>query len=420
MSDDLQIFEDLACTLCGCVCDDLQITVRQNRILEMQNACQHAEPWLLAQNTRSQTQNQIRGQSVPLEDARQEGLRLLQSSRNPLFYGLSSSSTVGQRAACHLADRIGAIIDTSASTCHAPSIMALQRVGESTCSLGEIKNRSDLVIYWGSNPIDSHPRHLERYVSPDAHRVVVDTRFTETAEQAETFLQIEPQSDFEVLSCLRGLVRGIDLETQRLGHLPVQQLQQLAKRMVQSQHVAFFFGLGLTNGCTPHLNVEALLKLATDLHQHTRCVVRRMRRYGDVAGADSVLCWQTGYPFSVSLNRPWPRYNPGEFSAQDLLSREEPDLILLVGTDGIDKLNDRAVEWLNQVPSIVLAHHDVELPFSPTVFIPVATYAVHLPGTAYRMDETPIPLRPFLKTHLVRDDEVLQDWIRYLESERSS
>jgi formylmethanofuran dehydrogenase subunit B len=38
---------------------------------------------------------------------------------------------------------------------HAPSVMAIQEVGESTCTLGEVKNRADLVIFWGSNPIDS-------------------------------------------------------------------------------------------------------------------------------------------------------------------------------------------------------------------------------------------------------------------------
>ena len=103
---------------------------------------------------------------------------------SPLIYGLSRSSTPGQRSAVRLADELGATIDTTASTCHAPSIMAVQAVGESTATLGEIKNRSDLVIYWGSDPLVSHPRHLERFVDApgmfvpagrrDRHLVVVD------------------------------------------------------------------------------------------------------------------------------------------------------------------------------------------------------------------------------------------------------
>ena len=53
--------------------------------------------------------------------------------------------------------------------------------------------------------------------------------------------------------------------------------------------VSVFFGLGLTRHGLPHANVEALLRLVTDLNAHTRFVARRMRVPGDVAGADSVL-----------------------------------------------------------------------------------------------------------------------------------
>ena len=93
----------------------------------------------------------------------------------PLIWGLSRSSTGGQRAAVLLADRIGANVDTTASVCHGPSIMAIQQVGESTCSLGEVRNRADLVIFWGADPATSHPRHFERY-SVDAQGLFVPRR----------------------------------------------------------------------------------------------------------------------------------------------------------------------------------------------------------------------------------------------------
>ncbi|MFO0999787.1 MAG: hypothetical protein U0936_05600 [Planctomycetaceae bacterium] len=40
-----------------------------------------------------------------------EAARLIRKARAPLFFGLSRSSTDGQRAVCELADRIGATID---------------------------------------------------------------------------------------------------------------------------------------------------------------------------------------------------------------------------------------------------------------------------------------------------------------------
>ncbi|MBT5020217.1 MAG: formylmethanofuran dehydrogenase subunit B [Planctomicrobium sp.] len=416
---------DISCTLCGCVCDDLQINVHDNSVVGAKNACVLAEPWLLKKTDYYDSPCDLNGQAATLEESINKAARLIDESRNPLVYGLSSSSTPGQRAACELADYLGAVIDTSASTCHAPSIMAVQRIGESTCSLGEIKNRSDLVIFWGSNPVESHPRHLERYsggeindIGTDKSRkrflVVVDTVKTETAELADLFIQIEPGKDFEVLWALRGLVKGVSIDKETFGGVEKATLIEFADRMMNCQHGAIFFGLGLAYGTTPHLKVEALLSLVTDLHQHTRFVARRMRRYGDVAGADSVLCWQTGYPFSVSLNRGYPRYNPGEFSAGDMLAANEPDLAILVGTDGLRKLSNKAQDCLAQIPTILLAHDDEATTFTPTVKIRVGTYGVHLTGTAYRMDETPIPLRPFLETELPSDDEVIKTLTRKL------
>jgi len=242
-----------------------------------------------------------------------------------------SSSTAGQRSAVALADLVGACIDTTASTCHAPSIVALQGVGESTCSLGGIRNRSSIVIYWGSNPLKSHPRHMERFVEtrgldvPDGRSgrqvVIVDVKLSESSELADTFIQVEPGTDLEVLWTLRGLIAGVPVRRSVVGGVNYSVLVDLADRMKSCRCGAVFFGLGLTAHGISHLNVEALLRRGTDLNRFTRFVVRRMRIAGDVAGADSVLCWQTGYPFSVSLNRAYPRYNPGEFTANDMLER---------------------------------------------------------------------------------------------------
>src|ERR1700684_751257 len=156
-------FTDVACTVCGCVCDDLTITVENNRITRAEKACVLAEPWFLSQNTVRLPTAQISGKTASVDDALGCAAEILKQARSPLIYGLSRSTTEGQRAAVALADRLGATIDTTATTGHAPSLMALQQVGESTCTLGEIKNRADLVIFWGSDPATTHPRHLERY-----------------------------------------------------------------------------------------------------------------------------------------------------------------------------------------------------------------------------------------------------------------
>jgi formylmethanofuran dehydrogenase subunit B len=396
----------------------LQITVEQGRIVQAVGACRLSEPWLLTQNSEHPPVAEIEGQPAPLDAAIERAAAILQPARSPLIYGLSRSSTAGQRAAARLADQIGAVIDTTASTCHAPSILALQEVGESTATLGEIKNRADLVIYWGANPVESHPRHLERYAllphgmflpggRADRTLVAVDVQPTGTTELADLFVQVEPGRDFEALWTLRALIQGLPLEPGTPTGAPLEVLTRLARRMKSCGCGVVFFGLGLTRHGLGHRNVEALLRLVTDLNAYTRFHAKRMRVYGDVAGADSVLCWQTGYPFSVSLSRGYPRYNPGEYSANELLERGEADACLLVGSEGVSKLSRAAIEHLRRIPTITLDYPTVASAIPATVRFTTAVYGVHLPGTAYRMDEVPIPLRAVLPAQYPSDAEVL-------------
>jgi len=417
--------EDVACTVCGCVCDDLRLTIENDRVVKAEGACPLAEPRLVSLTSRTGPVAVVQGSNSDLPTALNVAAELLRSANAPLIYGLAQSSTEGQRAACRLADWLGGTIDTSASLCHAPSIIALQQVGESTCSLGEVRHRSDLVIYWGSNPVVSHPRHMERY-SVDAQGqfvqdrtlVVVDVQPTATSERADSFLQVPPGSDFDLLWALRAIVAGIDVSHEWLHSLGMnsEKVFDLAERMKGCGSGAVFFGLGLTRGGVGHANVEALLRLVSDLNAHTRFYARRMRIYGDVAGADSVLCWQTGFPFSVNLARGFPRYGPGEYSANDLLERGEVDVCVLVGGDGLTNMSARALERLRSIPTILLHHSDASLDWEPTVVLRTGRYGIDLPGTAYRMDEVPIPLRRVLNSQLPSDGEVLSAILERLKS----
>ncbi len=417
MSD--RVIDDVACTVCACVCDDLKVTVRNGLIVSAERACPLAEPWFLGSWTTTAPAVQVRGQATTFDDAVGAAAEILRSARAPLFYGLSKSSTEGQRAAVALADRLGATIDTTASEGHAPSILAMQQSGESTCSLGEIRNRADLVIYWGANPVESHPRHMERYSMDatglliprgraDRTLVVVDSHRTATAEEADWFLQVDEGRDFDVLWTLRGLLKGVEPNPDQSVGASLEELKRLAERMKSCRCGVIFFGYGVARLPLGHRNVEALLRLVIDLNRFTRFHARRLRVVGDVSGADSVLCWQTGYPFSVNLSRGYPRYNPGEYSAGDVLENKEADVLVLIGTSCVSSFPQAALDYIQTIPTIVLERATAELPLQPTVHFATATYGIHRPGTAYRMDEIPIRLRPILDSELPSDGEVLR------------
>ena len=48
--------------------------------------------------------------------------------------------------------------------------------GKVTCTLGEVKNRADFIIYWGGNPAECHPRHFTKYTLTQKGKFVPDGR----------------------------------------------------------------------------------------------------------------------------------------------------------------------------------------------------------------------------------------------------
>jgi len=87
---------------------------------------------------------------------------------------------------------------------------------------------------------------------------------------------------------------------------------------------------------------------------------------------------------------------------------------VLVGSETIEQFSASARAHLARIPTIVLDYPEVETPFQPTVRFTTAVYGVHRPGTAYRMDEIPIPLRAFLSSSYASDAKVLNEITRRL------
>ncbi len=427
MPSTVNTFRDVACTVCGCVCDDLVIEIDAERVTPRTGSCCLADPWFATLNDAAPSATTIEGRFVSLAEALDRASQLLATSRSPLVFGLSRSSTAGQRAAVELGESLGATIDTTASVCHGPSIMAIQQVGESTSTLGEISNRADLVMFWGADPATSHPRHFERYsLEPqglfvprgraDRHLIVVDDQTTATTDLADTFLKIPTGSDFEVIAALRLLIAGERLDDSFQSVASLEQLRAIATRLCNCRYGVVFFGLGLAQRGLGHANVEVLLRLVEELNHHTRFTARRLRIPGDVTGADAVLCWRTGYPFAVNMARGYPRYNPGEYSANELLERREVDSCLLVGSESVPSLSPQAQSVLRELPTISLDYPNHRPAFTPTVQFTTAIYGLHAPGTAYRMDEVPIPLRQLMPSPYPTDDQILQQIAERFES----
>jgi formylmethanofuran dehydrogenase subunit B len=399
----------------------MALTVEDNRITHAKNACILGKAWFAEHTVEDQPFALIEGKEATTEEAVEAAARILAEARFPLVYGLSDTTCEAQKQAVGIADLIGANIDTTTSVCHGPTGMAFQGVGESTMTLGEVKNRADLVIYWGGNPAESHPRHFTKYaLTPkgmfipngrkDRTMVLVDVRRTPSARAADIFIQVKPKTDFEVLWALRALIndRYVSPSIEEETGVSLDTLKDLAERMKNCRYGVIFFGMGLTMTRGRHFNAGALLALATDLNEFTHFVAKPTRGHGNVTGGDQVLTWQTGYPMAVNFSRGYPRFNPGEFTAVDLLAGNEADAALIIASDPGANFPQAAIDHLSRIPTIVLDPKPTPTTELARVVFTTATYGINTSGTVYRMDEVPITLRPAFPSPYPTDEEVLK------------
>jgi formylmethanofuran dehydrogenase subunit B len=422
MGENLKIVTDATCTFCGCVCDDMVLTVDldHNRIIKSENACILGKAWFKEHAIEERPFAIVKGREASTEEGVEEAAQILANARFPVIYGLSDTTCEAQQVAVAIGDMIGGTIDTTTSVCHGPSGIAFQGVGESTASLGEIKNRADMVVFWGGNPAEAHPRLFTRYaVTPkgmyipngkkDRTVVLVDVRRTLSTPVADIFLQVKPRSDFEVLWALRALVKGRKVDTsveQRTG-ISLAVLEDLVARMKSCNYGALLFGMGLTMNRGRHFNSGALLALATDLNEFTHWVAKPVRGHGNVTGADNVVSWQTGFPFGVNFSRGYPRFNPGEFTTVDLLSRGDVDAALIIASDPASNFPKAAIEHLKRIPVINLDPKLTHTGQLARVAFTTSTYGINVAGTVYRMDDVPITLRPAFDSPYPSDEQIL-------------
>ena len=411
------IFDGVVCTFCGCLCDDIQAKVEEDKITNLAHACVLGKGYIMAAQRQSE-KPRLKGKDVSLDVALDAAAAILHRSLHPLIYGLSSTTCEAQAKAVELAELLGASIDSTASVCHSPSDLAKQLSGLSSCSLGEVKNRADLVIYWGCNPAETHLRHATRYAlmphgmfvprgRQDRRVIVVDVRRTQTAKMADLFIPVQPGYDFECLQVMRALLHGEAPEQEIIGGVELETLKALLQEMKSCRYGVIFFGMGLTMSSGDYNNVVAAIELVRLLNAYTRFAIMPMRGHGNVAGAEQTLSRLTGFPFAVNFSRGYPRYGPGEFTAVDLLVREEVDAALVIASDPLAHLPFEAAKWLQQVPLVVLDVHENYTSRQADVFIPVAPCGVAAEGTAYRMDNIPLRLKKIIPSLYQADEELL-------------
>jgi len=474
----------VTCPVCGCLCDDIELTIVDGAVVQVKNGCAMCESKFLNYKSEHRTQTPLirkDGKLVPTsyEEAISKSAEILANAKYPILYGWSSTDCEAQRVGVELAEEVGGVLDNTAVVCHGPSILSVQEVGIPSCTLGQIRHRADLIIYWGCNPWSAHPRHLERYTTFTEGRfeksdwksyinkvkasagkkkvlslerkgvlkqrhephvqtvsdnkppatlskegrklIVIDVRKSMTAEMADYFIQVDPGKDYEIMLAIRALVKDHELDVDKVAGIPVEYLQELVDAMINCEFGVIFFGMGLTQSAGKFRNIDVAISLVRDLNMRTKFIIMPMRGHFNVTGANTVFTWQSGFPYAVDFSLGYPRYNPGETTVVDVLLRKESDAALVIASDPASNFPRKAVEHLVKNPLIVIdPHMNVTAQLGDVVF-PSSIVGIEKAGTAYRMDHVPLPLKKVVEPPkgLLSDEEILRRILNEVRSLKS-
>lgn len=426
-----KVFRNVVCTFCGSTCDELEVTVENEKVVGLRSGCSSSLSKFLNYNVERQLTPLVRENGelheTNYEDAVRRSAEILANARYPLLYGWSSTSNEASRVGLELAEWVGGVMDNTTTVCHGPTLLGVHDIGEVSGSLGEIRHQADLVIYWGSNAVHSHPHHVMRYSAmsegrfrhsrKDRKMVVVDVRRTDTAKLADQFIQITPNSDYEFMCALRMAVRGDELEQDVIAGVPAERIEELAELMISCEFGVIFFGLGLTMTQGRHRNVDVALSLARDLNARTKFLIMPMRGHFNVNGANQVSAWVTGYPYAVDLSQGFPRYSPGDTTAVDILARGDCDAALVVASDIVSNFPLEASRNLAKIPVITIDPHPSSTTLIANVAFPTSVVGIETGGTIYRMDGVAIMTKPVVSPPpgIRSDVEILQDILTHVK-----
>ncbi|MCK9566239.1 MAG: formylmethanofuran dehydrogenase subunit B, partial [Methanothrix sp.] len=359
--------KNIVCPVCGASCDDIQVELSGDRI-SVKNACKMGNAKfqeIVSSHRIRQPLLREKGAIRPAqwEEAINRTAEILAAAKRPLIFMGSETSCEAMEVGLHLAEYLGAAIDSNSTVCHGPTAMGIQEAGRVGATAGQSKSRADLTVYWGTNPLESMPRHMSRYaVYPrgywtrrgrfDRTVITVDPRKSITAENSDLHIQLRPNTDYELLSALLTLLHGKrpNHSVEEVTGVSISQMEEMLEMMKGCKFGSIYVGLGIVSSYGKHRNAEAAFNLVKELNAHTKFVIGALRGHCNVAGFNQVASYLYGFPFGLDFSRGYPRYNPGEYTAVDLLRERDVDAALIVSADLVSHFPAACAEYLSEIP----------------------------------------------------------------------
>ncbi len=401
------------CTGCGLLCDDIEVESEKNIINKVYTACRVGVAHM--KKAKGETNFLINNKPVDEATAVREAASILKNAKNPLIFGLGTSTDETQKLAIELAKKTNATLDDTSSFCLGPLVEALLQDKLKTCTLEDIRNKADVIIFWGADPSDSHPRHLSKHSyfprgsekqkgwEEERTAIAIDVRKSHTAKICGNyFFQIPPGGDTEFIDALIAALSGKLPKTSY--KYPPKKILELANILKGAKFGVIFAGLGLIYSLE---DLEPVFRLMKVLNEKANFHLVPMVGHYNMRGFNENLFAETGYVNRVKFEDGMVKHGP-EYSVVESLKAKTVDAALIIGSDPLSSLPRSVSKNLLEIPVISIDPCETLTSKHAKVYINTAISGVESGGSATRMDGTKVSFKPVVETIHPSDEAILK------------
>lgn len=373
----------ITCPFCGLLCDDLSLPLNSAGADFSGLECRRAAEGFSAAEQAPPPQPLIGGKAVDWEEALAAAADLLKHAKQPLISGLIGDMQ-DQRAAVHLAEQCNGIIDHINGDSIARSLRVYQDSGWQITSLGEIRNRADLVILIGEDL--SPPSRLREKVLSSEERLHRDKPPQIISLDSTRLEQI-------------GLLRAVHGK-RPMQHSIGKDTQALYAAIEQAQYPVFIVcALPETHG---DIALRDLVGLVRELNESGRAALLPLGGDQGETSAQLTCAWHNGFGLRTRFSDGLAHQDLDRHSAERLLQEQDCDLLVWIASLSPQAPPD------SDIKTVIIGHPATAGREQAGVFLPIAIPAYHRAGFLHRNDGLHLmPLRALAADAQYRDSRAV-------------
>ena len=388
MSDSIN-HKNIVCPFCSLHCDDINLEINDRKISiksDLPEVC--ADKYKIFNFKENKiSQSKILGKSVDGNKANVYCQKLINSSKETILVNHSSDVNI-TREILGTASKINGIVDHSNSDKFLKNVALYQRRGYIATSLTEIKNKSDVILLFSNNVLQSYPRLIEKVlatsnsfsINPKDKKIFIignEKTNKKNYHVRDTRITFIDFNNKDVSSFLQSL-------KDKSKHPKVKNLKSklLLESIDKSKYLSLLWS---TSEFTRYKECDQIIydisEFITSLNETKRAGCMSLAgNDGDVSHVQT-LGWITGFPSRVKFTGNYFEYDKDTNNANKLINMNCCDLVI-----HINAISDKKLFLHKKQKNIIIGHPATKFNIEPDVFIPSSVPGIDSKGHIFRTD----------------------------------